>query len=137
MNTLRKVLIIILAAVITLTFSACAKPAFDFDKDAAIRRAEEVIDVVNTRDYEAIFNLFSERTKALTSVDAIKAAFQPILDLTGSFSAFKSADATSVINQDGSKYINVYVKTKYEKVTRVYKVTFDPDLNLEGFHTVS
>lgn len=138
MKKLRVFITIVLTAVITLTFAACSpKSAFDFDKDAAIKRAKEVIDVVNTQDYDAIYNLFSDRTKEVTSADGIKAALQSILDATGPFVEYKSADATGVISQDESKYINVYVKTKYEKVTHIYKVTFDTDLNLEGFHLES
>lgn len=136
MRKLKRFITIILAAVITLTFTACsAKSAFEFDKEAAIKRAKEVIDIVNTKDYEAIYNAFSDNTKKLTTVDGIKASFEPIYDVTGAFVEFKSAEAISTISKDETKYITVYVKTQYEKGTHVHTVTFDPDLNLEGFYT--
>lgn len=136
MRKLKRFITIILAAVITLAMSACAaKSAFDFDKEAAIKRAKEVIEVVNTQNYDAIYNLFSDNVKKLTTVDGIKASFQPILDTTGAFIEYKSAEAIGIIDKNGKKFINVYVKTKYEKVTYLYNVSFDSDLNLEGFHT--
>ena len=135
MRKLKRFITIILAAVITLTFTACsAKSAFEFDKDAAVKRAKEVIDIVNTKDYEAIHNAFSDNAKKLTTVDGIKAAFEPIYDKTGAFVEVKSAEAIGLISKE-TKYINVYVKTQYEKGTFIHTVSSDADLNLEGFFT--
>lgn len=135
MRELKRCITVLLAAVITLTFAACAaKSAFEFDKAAAIKRAEEVIDIVNTKDYEAIYNAFSDNSKKLTTVDGIKASFEPIYDVTGAFVEVKSADAIGQISK-GMKYITVYVKVKYEKGSFIHTVSFDTDLNLEGFFT--
>jgi hypothetical protein len=135
MQKLRKFILIVLAAMLTLTMAACAKSAFEFDKDAALARAYEVIDIVHTQDYEAIYNAFGENTKKLITVDGIKASFEPVYEITGAFIEFKSADAIGLIAKDGTKYINVYVMAKYEKGTFTDTVSFEPDLSLQGFST--
>ena len=136
MKKLRKFLIIVLVTVLALTMAACAaKSAFEFDKDAAVERAKEIIDIVNTKDYEAIYNAFGEKWRKLTTVDGIKASFEPVYDITGAFIEIKSTEALGLIAKDGTKSINVYVKAKYEKGTFVNTVSFDTDLNLQGFFT--
>ncbi|NLA87610.1 MAG: DUF3887 domain-containing protein [Clostridiales bacterium] len=136
MKRLRKFLIFVLVAVVTLTMAACAaKSAFEFDEDAAIERAKEVIDIVQSQDYEAIFNAFGDDTRKLTTVDGIKASFEPVFEITGAFIEIKSSETLGLIAKDGNKYINVYVKASYEKGTFVNTVSFDTDLNLQGFFT--
>ncbi len=126
---------IILIAVVTLSFAACTpKSAFDFDKDAAVKRAKEVIDVVNTRDYTALFNTFSADVQKLTTAEGLKTSFEPTLAPLGAFSEYQSAEAISQIDKNGAKYINVFLKTKYEKGTHVYEVTLDTDMKLQGIH---
>lgn len=136
MKKITRFMTLVLAAVLALSLTACApKNAFDFDKDAAIQRAKEVLDVVKTQDYEAIYNAFSDNAKKLTTVDGIKAAFAPLSEQMGAFKELKSTDAISLITKDGTKYIHVYLKATYEKGSYIHTVTFDPDLNLEGFFT--
>ncbi len=136
MKRLRKFIIVALAAVLTLTMAACtAKSAFEFDEEAAIARAKEVIDIVQSQDYEAIFNAFGDDARKLTTIDGIKASFEPVYEITGAFIEIKSTSTLGLIAKDGNKYINVYVKAAYEKGTFVNTVSFDTDLNLQGFFT--
>ena len=137
MKRLRNFIIVVLVVIMTLTMAACAKSAFEFDEDAAIQHAKEVIDIVNTKDYEAIYNAFGDDVKKLLTVDSIKASFEPILDPLGTFVAFESAKAIGSVDKDGKEFINVYVKTIYKDVTHVYNVAFDRDLSLQGFFTMS
>lgn len=135
---MQKLITVVLAAVITLTMAACAaKSAFEFDKDTAITRAKEIVDIVNAKDYDGFFNAFSDDVKKLTTAEGLKASLAPVLDAAGAFKEYKSAEALGLIAKDGTKIIDVYVKTKYEATTHVYEVSFDTDLNLIGFHTAS
>jgi hypothetical protein len=100
----------LIAAVLTLTMAACAaKSAFDFDEDAAIKRAKEIIDIVNTKDYEAIFNAFGDDVRKLTTVDGIKASFAPILDTLGAFVEYKSTEPSASC-PDGTKIMTTIEK---------------------------
>jgi hypothetical protein len=137
MKTLRKFIIVVLSAILTLTFAACAKSAFDFDKDAAVTRAKEVVDIINAQDYDMFYNTFSDDVKKLTTAEDLKASLGPVLDAAGAFKESKSTQALGIIAKDGTKIIDVYIKAKYENVTHVYEVSFDTDLNLIGFHTAS
>ena len=135
-SKIKRLAAVLLIAALAFTFAACGvKSAFDFDNEAAVSRATEVIDIVNTRDYTAVYNAFSDNAQKVTTVDGIKAAFEPTQDALGAFVEIKSAEAVGLIAKDGTKYITVYVKTKYEKGTVVHTVNFDTDLNLEGFFT--
>lgn len=133
---LKRFITIVLAAVMTLTFAACAKSASGSDEDAAIKRAKEVVDIIHTKDYEAIYNAFGEDVRKLTTIDGIKAAFEPILDTLGAFVEYKSTEKVT-LEKDETEIIDVYVKTVYDNVTHVYEVSFDTELNLLGFHTAS
>jgi hypothetical protein len=138
LKKLRKFITIIFTAVLTLTMAACAaKPAFDFDQDAAVKRAKDIVDILNTQDYDAFFNQFSDDVKKLTTAEGLKASLKPILDAAGAFKEYKSTEALGLLAKDGTKIIDIYVKTVYEKAAHVYEVSFDTDLNLIGFHTVS
>lgn len=135
MKKLRRFVIIIYAAVIALTFAACAGSAFDYDKDAVTKRAAEVIDVINTRDYDAIYNLFREDLKPLTSADDFKTAWEPYLSPAGAFVEIKSTDSTGQADQkSGEKYILAAVKCQYENKTYIYTIIMDTDLNVTGLY---
>jgi hypothetical protein len=137
MKRLKKFITVVLAAILTLTMAACAaKSASESEEETAIKRAKEIVDIVNTRDYEAIYNTFPEDTKKLTTVEGIKAAFQPTLDTLGAFVRYKSTEFLD-FEKDGTRILDVYVETEYDNVTHIYEVSFDTDLNLIGFHTAS
>lgn len=108
--------------------------AFDFDKDAAINRAKEVLAMLHTGDYAALYSCFDLETQKLTTVEKLKAAFEPYLTPVGGFVAIEGADATAIIDKNGTKYIQVTLNTKYEKKTYLYTVSFNPELGLEGIH---
>jgi hypothetical protein len=121
MKTLKRLALIALMTVMTLTFTAC-KPAFEYDEDAAITRAKEVVDSINAGDYQAVYDIMDATMQAALPADKLQASFDPILKDSGAFVEYKGTSTTAV-TQNGTDYIVAVITCKYEKATRVYTIS--------------
>lgn len=90
--------------------------------------------MINTRDYNAIYNLFREDLKPLTSADAFKNAWEPYLSSAGAFIEITSAAATGQTDQSGEKYIVSGVSCKYENKTYVFTIVMDTNFEVTGLY---
>lgn len=147
----RKFITVAFAAAAILAFSACAasnpsnsaspsasgsaqaSPSFAYDKDAAIKQAEAVIDAVNKRDYTAVSNLFRDDLKSQASADNLKKSLDPVLDKVGAFQEYKDAQ-TAGTTQKNVNYIVAAIQAQYEKGALVYTISFDTDMKLIGLY---
>ena len=129
MRKLKRFMAIILVAVITLTFAACG--TFKYDKDAAVKKAESVADVANTKDYQAVYDLLPKSMQAGTSADKLKSDWDPMLAPAGAFKEYKSCDTASM-TQNGVKYIVTIVTCKFENSTLIYTISFTTDMEIAG-----
>jgi hypothetical protein len=84
MKKIAKYVMPALAAVLLLSLAACGS-SFEYDKDAADKRAREVTDVLVAQDYDAIVALFREDLQSLTTAEDFKAAWDPYLQDAGAF----------------------------------------------------
>ena len=142
MQKLRKLLILTMAVVATVTFAACggapegspaatdsAAPApasGDYDKDAAVKAAQALVDSISQRDYQPVYDAMTAEMQQLLPVDKMKEGFDPVLDASGAFVEYTGAE-TDAVAQNGVDYIVVVVSAKYEKTTRVYTISFTKD----------
>jgi hypothetical protein len=122
---LKKLLTLILAVISTLTFAACGS-SFKYDKDAAVKKAEQVIDTINKRDYQAVFNTFNDEMQKLLPAEELKKGYDPLLDASGAFKEYAEAQ-TQGVTQKGVDWIVVVVSAKYDNNTRVYTISLTPD----------
>jgi hypothetical protein len=88
MKKIAKYVMPALTAVLLLSLAACGS-SFEYDKDAADKRAREVTDVLVAQDYDAIVALFREDLQSLTTAEDFKAAWDPYLQDAGAFVEIK------------------------------------------------
>lgn len=112
-----------------LTFTACGA-SFSYDKEEAVKKAEEIVDLTNKRDYQAIYNLMPAELQSQVSADELKKGWDPMLDASGTFVEYSAQ--TSGLTQKGVNYIVVVVSAKYEKETRIFTISFTTDMVLAG-----
>ncbi len=129
MKKLRKLIIITLVAVVTLTFSACS--AFEYDKEDAVKRAKEIVEVTNTRDYQAVVDMLPESMQKDVTAASLKTSWDPMLTESGAFVEYISAPTTG-ITQNGVNYIVVIVTCKYENSNRTFTLSFTTDMDIAG-----
>ena len=123
----------VLAVLLITALSACGSSAFQFDKSAAISQAESAVEVIDTRDYDAIVKLFREDLQGQTSADSIRSAWDSQLAGAGTFVGYKSETATA-IKQSGTDYIVVVLTTEYQNSTLTYTISLDTDMNVVGMY---
>jgi hypothetical protein len=120
----------VIALVLTLIFllSACGN-TFKYDKDEAIKSAQNFIEVVNTKDYTAAVNLLPENLKSQISAEKLQDAWDPPLTEAGSFIEYENGTTTGVTQND-INYIIVVVPCKYENSTLTFTITYTTDLKI-------
>ena len=123
----------VLAILLIAALSACGSSSFQFDKAAAISTAENAVEVIDTRDYDAIVKLFREDLQSQTSADSIKSAWDSPLAAAGDFVGYKSETATA-ITQSGTDYIVVVLTAEYQNSTLTYTISLDTDMNIAGMY---
>ncbi|HEX2945659.1 MAG TPA: DUF3887 domain-containing protein [Clostridia bacterium] len=128
MKKLVKLALITLVFALSLTLSACGG-SFDYDKDAAVKSAQELIETANTKDYKAIVELLPENLKSLLTAEQLRDAWDPLLSSAGAFVEYEKAKTTGV-TQNGVNYVIVVVPCKYDNATRTFTITYTTDLTL-------
>ncbi|HHT16309.1 MAG TPA: DUF3887 domain-containing protein [Papillibacter sp.] len=130
---MKKAAAALLCAALLLT-AACSSQAFEFDEDAAVSAAKDVIDLVYVLDFDAIYGLFREDVRELVTAESLEAAIAPIMDQSGAFVEHKKAQAVAHNDKQFGEIIIVGVQTKYENETLTYTISFDRDFNLVGLY---
>ena len=134
---MKKTLLSVLAVIIIMTLTSCSSSNsssnFEFDKDSAIFRAKEAVEVVNTRDYEEIVKLFREDLREQVKADEIKSALDSQLKKAGDFTKYESETAVAQ-KQSGTEYIIVVLVCKYENSTLIFTISLDTDMNIVGLY---
>lgn len=133
MKKIAKYVMPALAAVLLLSLAACGS-SFEYDKDAADKRAREVTDVLVAQDYDAIVALFREDLQSLTTAEDFKAAWDPYLQDAGAFVEIKGVSTAGQTDKADNQYIVAAVSCKYENAARTYTIVFDTDLNVTGLY---
>lgn len=129
---MKRLIPIILSAMIVLCLAACGS-SFDFDKEAAVSKAEQAVTVINTRDYDDIAALFREDLRSQVSAESIESSWDTQLEEAGAFTEYKSETAVGKV-EDETQYIVVVLVCKYENSTLTYTISLDTDLEIVGMY---
>lgn len=123
---------LVLAALLT-GCAASAKLAEGFDKDAVTDRAKEVVEVINTLDYEAVVALLREDLQSQVTAEKLKEGWDGKLSTLGAFTDYSNI---TVVGQKSGEtdYAVAVVAAKYEKGSAIYTLSFDIDMELAGLY---
>lgn len=134
---MKKTAIALVALLLMGLVTACGggNLAEGFEEDAVVARAKKAVEVINTRDYEAVNALLREDLQSLASADTWKDAWDQSLGEAGAFVSYKKAVAVGQKDKNtGEDYAVVVLTCTYENGTRIFTISMDADLEIVGMY---
>ena len=126
-----------LLLIIVLIVAYVSLNTVKYDKEAAKSEATQIIDVLNTRNYEDLFNTLPMNMRYKKTPDDLKAVFDPDLAAAGSFIEYSNIKTQGyVVNMRlmGMQHIYVTVTAKYTHATLQYKIAMSSSLLISDIH---
>lgn len=139
MKKLKITLVIALALVMVFGMTACS-PSTDLNEDVynkseVIEHAKEMIYIVNTMDYEAVWNVLREDCQQNITPESIAKEWDETMQTTGEFEAFYKTTVTGGYDGDeGMDFAVVEFVCQYENGRITFTVTMDPNLEYVGIY---
>lgn len=129
-----RVLIVIL--VMSLLFGCSGNKLSDkFDEQEVLDKGKEVVDVINTRQYEDVIALLREDLQSQITADQLVTAWDDQIVAAGEFEKIKN---TAIESQEDSvtkeEYVPVVLEAVYAEDTLIYTLSFDEDLMMIGLY---
>lgn len=133
---LNKILFIFLIFSIMLSACTSTQLADSYDQNAVIERGKEVVEIINSQDFEAVnAELRDDLQSQLTAAQLQEAIEQKLVD-AGAFVEFQSITTLGQKSKStGEDYATVVLVGKYEKSTLVFTITMDANLDIVGLYT--
>jgi len=134
---MKKAMVLMMALALTWLLAACggAQLADIYDQDEVTARAEDVVSLINDRDYEAVTALVREDLRDQLTADTLRDAWDATLDKSGAFQEYKSE---TVIGQKskstGEDYAVAVLVGQYENGARTFTISMDQNLDLVGIY---
>lgn len=134
---MKKTTNVILLLIVTLLLCSCTvDPLSDqFDEAKLKRHAEEIIAIVNTKDYEAVLNCFRTDLRSNVTVQQLKDGLGSFLTDAGNYVKLTSFTAAGKIDastkEDYAATVNI---CEYENSSLIYTISFDENYELIGLY---
>lgn len=134
---MKRMIVAVIAMALVLALAGCGAPklADVYTKDAVTTRAKELVDVINTLDYDAMSAQAREDIRDKLSADTLKTGWGPLLNDAGAFKEVKSV--TTFGQKDtstGEDYAVAILTCAYENKTLVYTFVLDKDYQFVGMY---
>lgn len=127
-----KFITIAIIILLSLAFFACGAN-FEYDKDAALSKAKQAADCLNTGNYRALYNLLDEDLQNCKDVDNISSKFTNFIEYNkqaGKFIKYNEDEKITGLIKNDTKYIKVYFTSQCEKNKMSYEIIFDTDMDI-------
>lgn len=134
---MKKTTNVILLLIVTLLLCSCTvDPLSDqFDEAKLKRHAEEIIAIVNTKDYEAVLNCFRTDLRSNVTVQQLKDGLGSFLTDAGNYVKLTSFTAAGKIDASTKEDYAVTVNIcEYENSSLIYTISFDENYELIGLY---
>lgn len=134
---MKKVMLSALALVLVFSLAACSssKLADVYKEDEVIAKAKNVVETINSLDYDAVVSFVRSDLQSQLSADALETAWGALLREGGAFKEYKS---TAVYGQKskstGEDYAVCILVCSYENATRTFTISMDKDLSVVGLY---
>jgi hypothetical protein len=130
-----RILFILLVFSITLAACTSAKLADIYDENIVIERAKEVVEMINSQDYDQVnAEIRDDLQDQLTSIQ-LKDAIGEKLAEAGAFIEYPSITTLGQKSKTtGEDYATVVLVGKYEKSTIVFTISMDANLDIVGLY---
>ena len=123
--------------VFSITLSACAsvKLADIYDENIVTERAKEVVEMINSQDYDKVNAEIRDDLQDRLTSNQLKDAIGAKLVEAGSFIEYQSITTFGQKSKtSGEDYATVVLVGKYEKSTVVFTISMDSNLDIVGLY---
>ena len=123
--------------VFSITLSACSsvKLADIYDEDLVTERAKEVVEMINSQDYDKVNAEIRDDLQDRLTSNQLKDAIGAKLVEAGAFIEYQSITTLGQKSKtSGEDYATVVLVGKYEKSTVVFTITMDSNLDIVGLY---
>lgn len=134
---MKKVRIILLTMLVMGVLTACGagKLSENYVEDDVITKAEQVVELFNDKDYQAVTDMVREDLQEQLSADVLKSALDEKLTAAGEFMEYsQSATAGQQDKSTGEDYAIVVLICKYQNSNLTFTISMDEDMNLVGIY---
>lgn len=126
---------LILMLVITLSACTSSKLADSYKEKDVIARAKEVVNVINTLDYNAMNAEMRGDLQNQLTADSLKSALDKTLTKAGTFKEYKSiVTAGQKSKSTGEDYATVILTCTYQNSTHIFTINMDANLDIVGMY---
>ena len=134
-NNKKRNLILLLLVLTTLLFS-CGTPSLPegFDSTEVENRAKQIIEVINTKDYDQIHSLIREDLQPVITPKQLEEGWAPMLDSAGDFVEIDEIVLSSERGEKDVVYAIAILKCIYENENHIFTFYFDEDMELAGLY---
>ena len=131
-NGKRIFLVIVTAMVFSLGLLGCTYGFPEgFDKDECIEKAEDIIEVVNTKNYAAVHALLRDDLEENVTAEDFKEAWDNKLDKIGAFEKFGNPVLSGEIDTEtGEEFAMIVFYCYYEDGEAIYTIYFDSNMEM-------
>ena len=130
--------ILFILLVFSITLSACAsavKLADIYDENIVTERAKEVVEMINSQDYDKVNAEIRDDLQDKLTANQLKDAIGAKLVEAGTFIEYLSITTLGQKSKTtGEDYATVVLVGKYEKSTIVFTITMDSNLDIVGLY---
>ena len=130
-----RILFILLVFSITLSACTSVKLADIYDENIVTERAKEVVEMINSQDYDKVNAEIRDDLQDRLTSNQLKDAIGAKLVEAGAFIEYQSITTLGQKSKtSGEDYATVVLVGKYEKSTIVFTITMDSNLDIVGFY---
>lgn len=134
---MKKVLISALAIILMFSLVACSsnKLADSFKEDEVVAKAKNVVETINTKDFDAVAAMEREDLQDQLGADKLKSALEAPLEDAGAFKEYKTVVTYGMKDKSADEdYAVCILVCKYENATHKFTLSFDKDLKIVGLY---
>ena len=130
-----RILFILLVFSITLSACTSVKLADKYDENIVTERAKEVVEMINSQDYDKVNAEIRDDLQDRLTSNQLKDAIGAKLVEAGAFIEYQSITTLGQKSKtSGEDYATVVLVGKYEKSTVVFTITMDSNLDIVGLY---
>lgn len=130
-----RILFILLVFSITLSACTSVKLADIYDENIVTERAKEVVEMINSQDYDKVNAEIRDDLQDRLTSNQLKDAIGAKLVEAGAFIEYQSVTTLGQKSKtSGEDYATVVLVGKYEKSTIVFTITMDSNLDIVGLY---
>ena len=103
------------------------------EEETVLERGREVVALLNSGDYQEVYDLLREDARETSSPEAIQSYMEERLDKAGAYKSEDEAMATGQkIKDTGEEYGPAVLYCKHEKKSMIYRIAYSADMELMG-----